>query len=330
MRKAGLIALAALGLASAAALPAASAPAAKPVSHRHPVVLPGTEERTFFLAGEKRPFRVFISRPEGKAPKGGFPVIYILDGNSIFGTIRDEVRRETADTYEAPAVIVAIGYPGDAPWDDARREHDLTPKLPAGIEPYGPAGSIIPDTGGAEPFLRFIRDTIKPAIERDYPVDRARQTLAGHSLGGLFTLYAAFTQPDLFQTYVAMSPSIWYGDRYILKIEQETRARRIASGVHARMLLTIGGCEQTPGECDPGVPGSARKNKWLTEDGRMVDDVKNLQAALTQGGGGFAASAHVFDDEHHESVIGGSVARLVRFALSPAEQSPPEQNKAPR
>lgn len=312
------LALGAAVLAGFAGWPAQGAETAR---HHRAVVLPDTDERTFYMPGEPRPFRVFVSWPQEKPPKTGFPVIYILDGNSVFGSIRDEIRRETADTYQSPAIVVAIGYPGEAPWDDARREHDLTPKLPAGVEPWGPAGSVIPDTGGAEPFLAFIRDRVKPAIERDYPVDRSRQTLAGHSLGGLFTLYAAFTQPKLFQTYVAMSPSIWYGDRYILKVEQDNRAKRLADGVRPRLLLTIGGCEQTPGECDPGVPGSPQKDKWLVSDGRMVDDVKALETRLQQTKG-FQVSAHVFDDEHHESVIGGSIARLVRFALSPAELRP--------
>lgn len=287
-----------------------------------PVVLPGTHQRQLTMTPERPCCTLFVSVPEGKAPAGGWPVLYILDGNSVFGTIRDEVRRESADTYEAPAIIVAIGYPGDAPWNDAQRQHDLTPALPAGRTAPGPAGRDIPDIGGAKPFLDYLIDRVKPLIERDFPVDRTRQTLAGHSLGGLFTLYAAFTRPGAFQTYAAMSPSIWYGDRYILDIEKQTRALRAKSGPHARMLLTIGGCEQTPGECDPGVPGSAQKNDWLQWQGRMVDDVRKMADRLNDSDSGIDATAYVFADEHHESVLGGSIARLVRFALSPAERRP--------
>lgn len=294
-----------------------------------PVVLPGTHQRQLTMTPERPCCTLFVSVPEGKAPAGGWPVLYILDGNSVFGTVRDEVRRESADTYEAPAIIVAIGYPGDAPWNDAQRQHDLTPALPAGRTAPGPAGRDIPDIGGAKPFLDYLIDRVKPLIERDFPVDRTRQTLAGHSLGGLFTLYAAFTRPGAFQTYAAMSPSIWYGDRYILDIEKQTRALRAKSGPHARMLLTIGGCEQTPGECDPGVPGSAQKNDWLQWQGRMVDDVRKMADRLNDSDSGIDATAYVFADEHHESVLGGSIARLVRFALSPAERRPAPQRPDP-
>ena len=290
-----------------------------------PVVLPGTHQRQLTMTPDGPCCTLFVSVPEGKAPAEGWPVIYILDGNSVFGTIRDEIRRESADTYEAPAIVVAIGYPGDAPWNDAQRQHDLTPALPAGRTAPGPAGRNIPDIGGAKPFLDYLIARVKPLIERDFPVDRTRQTLAGHSLGGLFTLYAAFTRPGAFQTYAAMSPSIWYGDRYILDIEKQTRALRTGASPHARMLLTIGGCEQTPGECDPGVPGSAQKNYWLQWQGRMVDDVRKMADRLNDGDSGIDATAYVFVDEHHESVLGGSIARLVRFALSPAERMPAPQ-----
>ncbi|EGD58094.1 YuiI [Novosphingobium nitrogenifigens DSM 19370] len=294
-----------------------------------PVVLPGTQDRVLAMMPGRPCCRLLISVPEGKAPAAGWPVIYILDGNSVFGTLRDEVRRESADTYEAPAVIVAIGYPGDDPWNDAQRQHDLTPALPSGRAPIGPAGYAIPDTGGAERFLDYIANVVKPSITRDFPVDPHRQTLAGHSLGGLFTLYTAFTRPDLFQTYAAMSPSIWYGDRYILDIEDKTRALRAGRPVHARLLLTIGGCEQTPGECDPGVPGSVQKNDWLQWQGRMVDDVRQMADRLNGARTGIDAQAVVFAGEHHESVLGTSIARLVRFALSPAEQRPVAGERKP-
>lgn len=318
---------ASLALAAYAAMPgtASARSAAGADDGWAPVVLPGTHQRQLTMTPDRPCCTLFVSVPEGEAPAAGWPVLYILDGNSVFGTIRDEVRRESADTYEAPAIIVAIGYPGDAPWNDAQRQHDLTPALPAGRTAPGPAGRNIPDIGGAKPFLDYLIDRVKPMIERDFPVDRHRQTLAGHSLGGLFTLYAAFTRPGAFQTYAAMSPSIWYGDRYILDIEKQTRALRAGAAPHARMLLTIGGCEQTPGECDPGVPGSAQKNYWLQWQGRMVDDVRKMADRLNDSDSGIDATAYVFADEHHESVLGGSIARLVRFALSPAERMPTPQ-----
>jgi predicted alpha/beta superfamily hydrolase len=49
-----------------------------------------------------------------------------------------------------------------------------------------------------------------PEIAQRLPADGGRATLAGHSLGGLFTLHAFFSRTDLFSTWVAGSPSIWW------------------------------------------------------------------------------------------------------------------------
>src|SRR3546814_4654115 len=79
------------------------------------------------------------------------------------------------------ALVVGMGYP---PGSDilARRTWDLT-------MPVDEKRSRAP-TGGAKEFFGFIQDVLKPRIERDYKVDRNRQTLMGHSLAGMFTTRA--------------------------------------------------------------------------------------------------------------------------------------------
>ena len=43
------------------------------------------------------------------------------------------------------------------------------------------------ETGGAENFLKFLKNELIPHIEKNYPVTNYR-TLIGHSFGGLFTI----------------------------------------------------------------------------------------------------------------------------------------------
>ena len=44
--------------------------------------------------------------------------------------------------------------------------------------------------------------------------------LVGHSFGGMFSLYALFTRPTMFQHVVAISPSLWWRDRFLLEHER--------------------------------------------------------------------------------------------------------------
>ena len=69
--------------------------------------------------------------------------------------------------------------------------------------------------------MDFIDTVVKPRIETRFKIDRPRQTPIGHSLGGLFTLSTMFNRPQSFQTYVALSPSIWWNHRVLLRQAQD-------------------------------------------------------------------------------------------------------------
>jgi len=86
--------------------------------------------------------------------------------------------------------------------EESRRSLDYTPETDLTADARGRP------VGGAGAFREFIVSDLRPAIEADFPVDTSRQTLFGHSYGGLFVLDTFFADPSLFQTYVAASPSI--------------------------------------------------------------------------------------------------------------------------
>lgn len=52
-------------------------------------------------------------------------------------------------------------------------------------------------------------------VEAVLPIDPDRQSLFGHSFGGLFVLYSLFTRPSAFTTWIAASPSIYWENRTI-------------------------------------------------------------------------------------------------------------------
>ncbi|MCG2963759.1 alpha/beta hydrolase, partial [Escherichia coli] len=68
---------------------------------------------------------------------------------------------------------------------------------------------------------------LKPQIEKTFSINVLHQTLFGHSLGGLFALYTLFIKATAFQYYIAISPSIWWDNRYIL-----TRVEPFMTNLH--------------------------------------------------------------------------------------------------
>lgn len=162
------------------------------------------------------PIQTFIFKPNTTPPAAGFPVMYVLDGNSLFGTMVEAIRlqsRRPEKTGVVPAIIVGIGYQTEAPYHPLRH-YDLTLT--------GPDASIgdkrkdfsTHTYGGASAFFSFLEKIVKPYIEQRFPINQSRQTLFGHSLGGLFVLHTLFEHPDAYQTYIAGSPSIHWNKKY--------------------------------------------------------------------------------------------------------------------
>ncbi len=95
---------------------------------------------------------------------------------------------------------------------------------------------------GAEPAaadltLKFYREELIPFIEKNYRVANHR-ILYSHSVGGLFTMYALFTQPDLFTGYIASSPWFQTNDQYWLK--NIDRMFQAASLQNKTLFMTVG------------------------------------------------------------------------------------------
>lgn len=179
------------------------------VAQAEPVMLDSTEQ-WMMKSAEGREYRIMISLPEGDVPHtGGYPVIYLLDGNAYFPAFHAAKR---AQERLRGSILVAIGYPSDTPLDFERRAFDLSPPQPAERN--------TPPQGGQDLFLAFIEKRLMPEIAGRFEVDADQQSLVGHSFGGMFSIYTLFTRPTLFQHVVAISPSLWWRDRYLLEHER--------------------------------------------------------------------------------------------------------------
>lgn len=231
--------------------------------------------------------KVFL--PEGEPPERGFPVYYLLDGNAYFQFGRDVVKLQSKNapkTLVSQAIVIGIGHTGVEEEGGKRRFYDFTPPAEQYLYPERLKGADLGMHGGAEKFFAFIEQELMPVISKKYPVDVERQTLFGHSLGGLFVLWALFTQPKLFQTYVASSPSIWWNDHEVLLYADHNHY------IEQRLLITVG-----------------------SEERFMVEDAKRLYAMLNrQSLKELAIELYVAMDENHASVVPTIMSRAFRFA----------------
>ncbi|WP_035299002.1 alpha/beta hydrolase [Brevibacillus thermoruber] len=249
---------------------------------------------------ENRSYQIMVAAPAEAPPPSGYPVIYLLDANSVFGTMVEAVRLQGGrpeKTGVVPAVVVGIGYQTDGPFSPDRY-YDLTP-MPATEYLHAPDGTALPAQGGAAAFLQFIEEELKPRIEREFKIDSSRQTIFGHSLGGLFVLHVLFTKPHAFQCYVAGSPSIHWNRQHLLLEEQQFVSRLEQEPLRIKVLLGVGELEK----------GHVSRNS---------DHARELSERLSaHSARGLEVVFKEFEDENHVSVLPVLISRALRFALRP-------------
>jgi len=207
-----------------------------------------------------RIWRVRVGIPERETPSTGWPSFWMLDGNAALIEFDDALLAGLA-AQPAPHVLVFISHDNPLRTDSPQRNRDYTPLLLPPDEATGALGN-----GGADAFLDVIERQIRPQVERLATLTPDQRTLWGHSLGGLFVLHTLFTRTGAFGTYIAASPSMWWGNAYAV-----TESRRFIvhnAGHRAQVIIHLGGLERI-GDRGP---------RDLTNP-RVIAHLKRIQAA---------------------------------------------------
>ena len=181
-----------LALAAAAATPVVIPKAPEPI------VLGTSQHLRSVALGEDRTINVVLPASYAKEPNKRYPVLYLIDGgvDQDLVHVAGVLQLNSAWGRSREAILVGIAT------KDRRRE--LTGRVADAelLKKY-------PTSGASAKFRSFIRDQVKPLIERSYRTN-GYDAVIGESLAGLFILDTYLTEPDLFDAYGAISPSLWW------------------------------------------------------------------------------------------------------------------------
>jgi predicted alpha/beta superfamily hydrolase len=197
------------------------------------VALPGTELRTLQSSHTGRDYDIYIRFPESYASGDQtYPTLYVLDGQWDFKLLDSIQGGLYFDGFTPEMLIVGITYSGEEPNYEVLRAMDYTPVR---------ANPVL-GSGDAPKFYDFIEQELIPFVESGYRADPSHRVLMGSSYGGLFTLYALFRQPELFQGYISASPAVPYGNRFAF--DQEADYAESRDDLPVRLFLSVGSIEQ--------------------------------------------------------------------------------------
>jgi len=150
---------------------------------------------------------VLVRTPAGyETNKLKYPVLYMTDGDAHMGHTASTIEFLTQNGRIPDLIVVGV--------TNTDRTRDLTPAKSTDKTPEGELR--FPTSGGADNFLKFFETELIPEIEERYRVQPYR-ILAGHSLGGLFAIHAMITKPGLFNSFIAVSPSLQWENSEALK-----------------------------------------------------------------------------------------------------------------
>jgi uncharacterized protein len=142
--------------------------------------------------------------------KASYPVLYMTDGDGHMGHTASTIEFLTRNGRIPEMIVVGV--------TNTDRTRDLTP---AKSTNKNAAGELqFPTAGGANNFLKFFETELIPHIEKEYRVHPYR-ILAGHSFGGLFAIHAMISKPGLFNSYIAVSPSLQWENAEAFKRAEE-------------------------------------------------------------------------------------------------------------
>ncbi|KUG07318.1 alpha/beta hydrolase-fold protein [Solirubrum puertoriconensis] len=169
--------------------------------------------------GRKR--RVWLYLPAGYAanPQKRYPVLYLHDGQNVFdkctsfsgewGVDETLAQLEQQGVAAGSCIVVAIDNGGATRLDE-----------------YSPWRNAQYGGGQGAPYAEFLVQTLKPYIDANYRTltDRANTGIAGSSMGGLISLYAATRYPGTFGRVGVFSPAFWFAEAELKAYLHQHRA----------------------------------------------------------------------------------------------------------
>jgi predicted alpha/beta superfamily hydrolase len=260
--------------AQSPALPQSPAPPATPLVFGETFTIDSD------VLSEVRRINVYLPPVYADSPAARLPVLYMPDGGMAedFLHVAGLVQVSVGNGTMRPFILVGI--------ENTERRRDLT-----GPTRVAEDRTIAPRVGGSAAFRRFIRTELMPVVQSRYRTTD-ETAIIGESLAGLFVVETFFLEPDLFDTYVAFDPSLWWNDHELVRTAP---ARLAAGGLSGTLYLAS------------------------SSEPELADLTKQLADVLQQHGGpDIHWSYDPMPDETHATIYHPAAILAVRRLFAPA------------
>jgi predicted alpha/beta superfamily hydrolase len=182
---------------------------------------------------ETRRINVYFPPGYAESPDARLPVLYMPDGGLAedFLHVAGLVQVSVSNATMRPFLLVGI--------ENTERRRDMT-----GPTDNAEDRKIAPRVGGSKAFRTFLRTELMPRVRHRYRTT-AETAIVGESLAGLFVVETFLLDPDLFDTYIAIDPSLWWNDHKLA--DDAGNLLRARPELKKTLYLAWSGEERVPG-----------------------------------------------------------------------------------
>lgn len=210
-----------------------------------PIVVGSIHRIKSSVYGDEQMITVRLPRGYAKNPDKKYPVLFSVDGGpeQDFELLAGVAAEAEFSTSFEPFILIGI--------KTEDRYKQITPemtRLPLARLEENFGKKLAP--GGAAKFRDYLARDVIPWATKRYRTDRKILTAA--SLGGLFVLDTFLERPEMFDDYIALTPSLWWDDGRVVDEAAQELARHAPSD--RRIYFTMG---------DEGVEN--RTGTWLSK-----------------------------------------------------------------
>lgn len=144
------------------------------------------------ILNEERTLWIYNPAQNNRTNLQHYPVLYLLDGEAHFYATAGMLKQMSGVWGD----VIVVGI------TNSDRNRDLTP--------------AISNLKGGDNFIHFIKEELIPHIDSAYPTAPYR-VFSGHSLGGLTVINTLLNDPQLFNAYIAIDPSLWWENKKLVQ-----------------------------------------------------------------------------------------------------------------
>ena len=170
----------------------------------------------------ERTIRVYTPTNYGFEQTKRYPVLYMHDGQNVFED-RDAIQGVSLGLEDylnkSGLELIVVGIDTNTLGDE--RKNEYCPWVD-GEYSKNLIGSASTTGGKGEAYVEFLVHELKPFIDSKYRTLEDSTSIAGVSLGGLISTYAACRYPHIFTKVATISSAFWRNKEEIEKLLKHT------------------------------------------------------------------------------------------------------------